>query len=381
MRVWTQLAIVAALTAAGAAGWQYRDQLPFDALLGGGTPKGPAGAPSGGFGPRSVVVDTQRLRTGDIKVSVESVGTALANEAVEITSKVSGIVERIRFENGQFVQAGAVLVELGAGELLGQLEEDRAERDIAKRLYERARKLLKTNNVPESRVEELQGGLEAAQARVRAKEAQLAEYVIRAPFKGRLGIREISPGALVTPGTRVTTLDDTSIIKLDFEVPETALSHLKAGLEVTASGVAFPDRVFFGQVVTIDSRVDPVTRTIRVQAAIPNSEDVLKPGMFLTVELVTRTKPNAVLAPEESVISLGDSHYVFAVEGDKAVRKPVTLGQRVTGEVEIVSGLDADAEVIVGGIQKVSDGTPVRRTQANAAPGEQGRKAGGGTQG
>jgi membrane fusion protein (multidrug efflux system) len=179
----------------------------------------------------------------------------------------------------------------------------------------------------------------------------------------------------------VTTLDDTSIIKLDFEVPETALSHLKPGLEVTASGVAFPDRVFFGQVVTIDSRVDPVTRTIRVQAAIPNAEDVLKPGMFLTVELVTRTKPDAVLAPEESVISLGDSHYVFAVEGDKAVRKPVTLGQRVTGEVEIVSGLDADAEVIVGGIQKVSDGTPVRRTQANAAPGDQGRKAGGGTQG
>lgn len=373
------MAIVAALTAAGAAGWQYRDQLPFGALLGiGGGPQ--TGGPQGG-GPRSVAVDTQRLRTGDIKVSVESVGTALANEAVEITSKVSGIVEKIRFRDSQLVKAGDVLVELGAGELQGQLEEDRANRDIAKRLYARAQTLLKTNNVPESKVEELQGNLEAAEARVRAQEAKLAEYVIRAPFNGRLGIREISLGALITPGIRITTLDDTSVIKLDFEVPETALSHLKQGLEVTASGAAFPDRVFFGRVATIDSRIDPVTRTIRVQADVPNDDGILKPGMFLTVELVTQVKRDAVLAPEEAVISSGNAHYVFAVEGDKAVRRPVTLGQRLTGEVEIVAGLGANAEVIVGGIQKVSDGTPVRRTQAKVDPGQKSQNADGGKQG
>jgi membrane fusion protein (multidrug efflux system) len=383
MRVWTQLAIVAALTAAGAAGWQYRDQLPFGSLL--GISSGPGGGPQeggpGGGGPRSVAVDTERLRTGDIKISVEAVGTALANEAVEITSKVSGIVEKIRFQDGQIVKSGDIIVELGAGELQGELEEDRADRDIAKRLYERARTLLKTNNVPESRVEELQGKLEAAEARVRAKQAKLAEYVVRAPFDGRLGIREISLGALVTPGTRVTTLDDTSVIKLDFEVPETALSHLKPGLEVTASGAAFPDRVFFGTVATIDSRVDPVTRTIRVQAEVPNTDEILKPGMFLTVELVTQVKQDAVLAPEEAVISLGDSHYVFAVEGDKAIRRPVTLGQRLAGEVEIVAGLEPDAEVIVGGIQKVSDGTTVRRTQAKADPDQKSQKVDGGKQG
>lgn len=375
MRVWTQLAIVAALTAVGAAGWQYRDRLPFDALKGPGAGQG---GPSRGFGQRAVLVDTARLRTGEIKQSVEAVGTALANEAVEITSKVSGIVEKIRFRDGELVKAGAVIVQLGAGELQGELEEDRAERDIAKRLYERARKLLASKNVPESRVEELQGRLEAAQARVRSKEAKLAEYVVRAPFNGRLGIREISLGALVTPGTRVTTLDDNSVIKLDFEVPETALSHLKPGLEVTASGAAFPDRVFFGRVVTINSRLDPVTRTVRVRAEIPNDDDVLKPGMFLTVELVVQTKADAVLAPEESVITFGEAHYVFAIEADKAVRKPVTLGRRLTGEVEILSGLRAGDEVIVGGIQKVSDGTSVKRAQAGAAPDKKSKQTGDG---
>jgi membrane fusion protein (multidrug efflux system) len=181
----------------------------------------------------------------------------------------------------------------------------------------------------------------------------------------------VSDGALIRPGTRITTLDDTTTIKLDFEVPETALANLEPGLEISATGAAFPERVFFGRVATVDSRVDPISRSIRVRAAVPNPEGLLKPGMFLTVQLVLGRRPNATLIPEESVVASGASQFVYRVVDGKARRTPVVLGQRLPGFVEVLSGVKPGEQVIIGGVQKVRDGVPVRDAgAANAAGGK-----------
>ncbi len=376
MKVLPQLLIVAALAGVGGGGWYFKDRLPFDVRLPGGATSAEVGA---GFAARAVVVETMPVRRGEVKMTVEAVGTAKANEAVEVTGKVTGIVERIHFREGQRVAAGAVLVKLDTAELEAELEEERAARDNAQRLYERARKLLAGRNVSEARVDELYARLQAAEARVRANEARVAEYVIRAPFAGRLGLREVSPGALIRPGTRITTLDDTTTIKLDFEVPETALARLVPGLDVSAQGVAIPGRVFFGKVTTVDSRLDPATRSVRVRAKIPNPDDALKPGMFLTVTLVLGVKRDAVLVPEEAVVTAGAGQFVYVVRDGKAVRTRVVLGQRLPGEVEALVGLEPGDLVVVGGVQKLRDGAPVRsRNVTSEADGgeEPGRMSG-----
>lgn len=352
MKIVGQLVIVAVLAATGGGTWYFKDRLPFGDAQ---------GADRSGEQPvRAVPVEVAAARAGEVTVSVDAVGTALADEAVIVTSKVRGMVRELAFREGQKVEAGAVLVRLDASELEARLAEQRAERDNARRLLARAQRLLKSRNVPEARVEELAANLAGAEARVRADEARLSEYVVRAPFAGRLGLRRVSVGALIEPGDEITTLDDVTPIKLDFQVPETTLGVLVPGLVVTAKSAAMPERIFEGRVVTIGTRVDPVTRAVTVRAEVPNGDEVLKPGMFLNVRLRIETRANAVLIPEEAVISSGSDQFVFVVAGGKAVRTRVELGQRLPGEVEVRSGIEAGMLIVIGGLQKVRDGVAVK---------------------
>src|SRR5262249_9517637 len=160
-----------------------------------------------------------------------------------------------------------------------------AMRDNAKQVYDRARRLLDSHNMPEAKVDEASSLLLQAEARIKADEAKLAEHVIRAPFSGRLGLRKISVGALVTPATEIVTLDDASIVKLDFEAPETTLAQLRPGLAVVAKSAAFPGISFKGQLTVVGSRVDPASRSLPVRAELGNEQDLLKPGMFMEVAL------------------------------------------------------------------------------------------------
>jgi membrane fusion protein (multidrug efflux system) len=179
-------------------------------------------------------------------------------------------------------------------------------------------------------------------------------------------MRHVSPGALIEPGGPIVSLDDISVIKLDFQVPEKNLSNLRVGQEITAQSEAYPTRVFFGTVTSIDTRVDPVTRAIAARARIDNTDLALKPGMFLLVELGVSERHNAVLIPEEAVVSDGTARFVYVVVDGQAKRRSVALGQRLPGEVEVLDGVKAGEAVIVGGVQKVRDGTPVAARERTA---------------
>jgi membrane fusion protein (multidrug efflux system) len=170
----------------------------------------------------------------------------------------------------------------------------------------------------------------------------------------------------VGPDTVITTLDDTSVIKVDFDLPEVYLSRLAPGLVVQARSAAWPDQQFVGSVSSVDTRVDPVSRTIRVRSVMPNDGGFLRPGMFLTVTLLNDTT-EALMIPERALIPERSVQYVYVVgDNQLAERREVSIGRRRPGEVEILGGLSAGERVIVDGVQKVRDGRPVRILPGNA---------------
>ncbi len=321
------------------------------------------GGPGGPVG-----VAVAPVRTGAVVDRTESVGTVRARNAVAITAKVTGIVTNIRFEEGQRVAAGDQLVDMEASALRAELDQARAQYDDARSQAQRARQLQPGQSIAAQRLETLEAQARQAEGRVRATAARLEELRIAAPFPGRVGLRQVSVGALVQPGTVVTTLDDIARVRVEFSVPEVFLARVQVGSRVTAHSAAFGDRRFNGTVAVIDTRIDTNTRTVRVVSEFDNADEALKPGLFMTVELVLATRANAMLIPEEAIDPLGDRSFVYAIRDNRAKRLEVRLGQRLRGEVEVVSGLEAGDVVVVRGIQRLRHDAPVRVTETMTRP-------------
>jgi membrane fusion protein (multidrug efflux system) len=293
-------------------------------------------------------------------LAVEALGNASANEAIEIRPEISAMLTSVNFEEGQYVQAGDRLVELENVEPLAELASARARLVDSESQYRRSEELFKTNAVAESQLQQLDAQREADRAAVAAAMARVEDTVIKAPFSGWLGLRRVSVGSLVNPSTMITTLDDTSFIKLDFDIPEVYLSHVRAGLGVTARSAAWPDLQFAGTVTAVDSRVDPVSRTVMIRSRVPNEEGRLRAGMFLTVTLM-KEDINALLVPEQALVPDRSTQSVMVVGPDSIVeQRIVQTGRRRPGEVEILAGLEAGERVIVEGTQKARNGQPVR---------------------
>ncbi len=319
-------------------------------------------APAPGAGtqntaPVGVLMETVRAQS--FPYEIEALGTANANEAVSITAKVSNLITAIHFEEGQQVHRGRVLVELDGAQAKADLAAARAELSDSRSQYRRAEELRATQALSQSELERLESALLANEARVQAAEARVADTVIRAPFDGRVGLRRVSVGSLISPGTVITTLDDTRTIKLDFSVPENFMSVLRKGMSIVAGSSAWPQHEFRGEVASIDSRVDPVTRSVTVRAHIPNSEGLLKPGMFLTLRL-QQPRENVVMISEEALVPQEGRQFVFVVEEATVRKREVSVGRRKPGEAEILSGLAPGERIVVEGTQRVDEGTQVR---------------------
>jgi membrane fusion protein (multidrug efflux system) len=170
----------------------------------------------------------------------------------------------------------------------------------------------------------------------------------------------------VNPGTVISTLDDTSVMKLDFTVPQAYMFGIKPGLEVTSQIAGVPNRTFTGRVTTLDSRVDPVTRSIMVRAELPNPDGVLKPGMFMTAK-ISATALQALLIPEGALVPEQGKTFVFVVKNGVAMKREVTIGRRRPGEVQVTTGLDDGERVVVEGTQKIRDGAQVLELEPAAS--------------
>lgn len=293
-------------------------------------------------------------------LSAEALGTTRAVESIDVRPEITAALTEIHFTEGQWVEKGTVLVKLQNAQQLAGLAAAKARLVESTSLLRRSEELFKTKAVSESQMEQLRAKQESDLASVNAEQSRLDQTVIRAPFSGRLGLRQVSVGAVLDTDTVITTLDDTSTIKLDFDVPELFLASLEPGLEVTARSAAWPDTPFVGKVSTIDTRVDPISRTLKVRAVLPNPDSQLLPGMFLTVTLL-KEDIQSLVVPEEAIVPERSKQFVFVVGADGITElREVLTGRRRPGEVEVLQGLTAGERVITEGTLKARPGEAVK---------------------
>ncbi|UCE86191.1 MAG: efflux RND transporter periplasmic adaptor subunit [Deltaproteobacteria bacterium] len=311
----------------------------------------------GAAGAQPVVV--ARATRVPFPVTVEGLGTARANEAVEIRAQISERVTAIHFDEGQHVEAGAVLVEIDSTRARADVAAARAALVESEAQLRRAAQLREARSLAQAEYDTRLAHRDADRAALAVAESTLADTQVRAPFEGRVGLRRVSVGSLVTPDATITTLDQTDPIKVDFDVPETALAHLATGHPISARSAAWPDEVFTGEVASVDTRVDPVSRTITVRGRLPNPEGRLRPGMFLTVTL-RREQTLALVVPEQAIVPEQSRQFVFVVGAGGGVEKrEVRTGRRRPSLVEVLSGLEPGERVVAEGTQHARPGGTV----------------------
>ncbi len=289
---------------------------------------------------------------------IKALGTLKADESVTLSATVTDVVTAIDFDDGDNVAAGQRLFQLDDREEQAQLRAANALTAEQRNALNRFTQLQKRNLSARADVEDSRARLNQAKADADALRARLANYHINAPFSGRMGLRDISVGTLVTPGTELATLDKLDVMRLDFSVAAIYLAQMSQGATLRAETSAFPDRVFQGEVATIGTRVDPVSRSVTVRARLENPEERLRPGMLMQVELDAATRDTLVVL-ESAIVAEGRSHYVWRLDendANRVQRRQVDIGARRKGEVEILGGLTRGDLVVAHGTEQVREG-------------------------
>ena len=327
-----------------------------------------------GMGP--VVVGLTEVESLVIADELESVGTTVANESVNLTAAVSETVSRVHFDDGEFVEQGEILVELTNAAEASRLAEAQANVNDARRQLQRLETLSASDLVAMNEFDQARTALETAEARYEGVLVEMEDRLVRAPFAGFLGFRNVSAGSLLTPGTLITTLDDVSTIKLDFTIPEVYLADVSVGQKIATKSIVYEDRDFAGEITVVGSRIDPVTRSVSVRAEIANQDLLLRPGMLMTV-LLALNEEAVMVVPERSVIASQGQQFVYLVSADNKVsQQPVELGRRRDGMVEVVAGLMGDQRVVSEGVVRVRPGLTVQPQGEQQSRSPQGRTIG-----
>jgi len=347
------LAVLVAVAGGGYVGWQHFAGQPADAGKG-DSPRAKQ---------RPVAVETAVAAYRDLETRVEAVGSTRARQAVEITPLAAGRVVEVAFKAGQSVAAGDMLLRLDDDIQRADLVEAQARVTAAAKALDRARSLRKTSAVADATVDKLVADLAIAQADKDRAARRLHDRTLTAPFAGVVGFSNVEPGARVKEGDIITTLDDLSLLEIEFSLPEGLFGRVRPGQQVFADAAAYPNRVFDGTVESIDSRVEPVSRAFRVRALVANADLALPAGMFMHLSLALDAQ-RALTVAEEAIVVDGSIAYLFVVSlrDDQAYaeRRDVTVGRRAFGIVEILDGVTENETVVTRGVQKVRDGGPVR---------------------
>lgn len=323
----------------------------------GGGAAAPGGARGGAGGPAQPVT-ARILRTERLDNLVTSSGTVLANEEVEIRSEVQGKIVKIAFQEGARVKKGDLLVKIDDDELQARLLQATAASKLAEDDEYRMRMQLKIEAVSQKDYEVAALGLTRAKAEAQLLKAQLAKTVLRAPFGGTLGLKQVSEGAYVSPSTLITTLQEIDPVKVDFSIPGKYAGWVKPGqgVEFTVQG---SEERHLGKVYAVDPRIDPATRTLRLRAVCPNPGGKILPGSFATVTVPLETVEAALMVPAQAVSVDGRGAKVFLFKAGKAEPRPVQAGLRTDSTVQITGGLAPGDTVIISGAVALRPGASV----------------------
>lgn len=341
-----------------------------------------AGGPASDRGPVPVRVAEVALR--QFASEVVALGNLRARESVEVTANVTEKVYRVRFRDGQTVEAGQILVELVRDEELSRLDEARAALSNRRSELARVEALAEDAIATASELDARRTDVRTAEANLQTIEAQLGDRLVRAPFAGIVGLRRVSPGSLVTPNTTITTLDAIDILYADLPVPERYVSQVAAGQSVSLTSDAYPDDTFVGKVLAVDGRIDPLTRAVTVRAEILNRGDRLRPGMLVRGELSVGERASPAV-PETAVVQRAYRSFVYTVVAQEAAAPKgqskdngkgpapsaseakaftvgtvdIETGRRQPGWVEVTAGLEVGETVVIEGLNRVVPGKKV----------------------
>jgi membrane fusion protein (multidrug efflux system) len=298
------------------------------------------------------------------------VGSLRSDETVILRPEVAGRISAILFREGERVSKGDVLVRLDDSVQRADLDKARANLTLAKTKHERAVDLRKKGFLSSQAEEEAENNLKVAQADAELMQARLSKTAIRAPFSGTIGLRQVSVGDYVKEGQDLVNLESLDPLKVDFRVPEVAMSQVKDHQTLQVTLDALPDRVYDGRVYAINPLLDANGRAIVIRAQVHNKDGKLRPGMFARVRLFTSGIKDTLVVPEESLFPVGDDKYVYKVVDGKATRQKIEIGARREGRVEVVNGLAPEDVVVTAGVIKLREGVAVRvaNTPAPDAP-------------
>lgn len=331
-----------------------------------GEGKGGPGGPGGG--PPAMPVETAAARGDTVTDAILATGQVEALHSIELKPDVEGRLVRIFVREGSLVGRGAPLFKIDDAELKAQVAEVTAERDLARQSLNRTRDLLNQKASSQAELERAEASLRSNEAQLEGLKVRLDRTLVRAPFAGVVGQRFVSLGDYVTSDTRLAAMQTVSPQRASFQVAERYADQLKIGQRVTFRVAALPGREFTGIVDFVDPIVQLPARTITVKARVPNPRRELQAGMFIEARLATAVRPNAVVIPEDAVLPLQGSNFVWVVASGKATRREVELGIRTPGFVEVKNGVEKNEQVVVGGQERLAEGAPVQAKLVERRP-------------
>ncbi|MFP6798315.1 MAG: efflux RND transporter periplasmic adaptor subunit [Pseudomonas sp.] len=308
-------------------------------------------------GPLVEVVKPERSLMRDELVTF---GSLRPDESVMIRPEIAGRVAQLHFREGQRVEAGALLVSLDDSITRAELAQAQANLNLAEKNFQRAQMLFKRGASNAQALDEANAEQQASRASLALSQARLDKTRILAPYDGVLGLRAVSPGDYLSEGQDIVNLEVLDPLKVDFRIPQKAVSQIRLQQVIEISLDAYPGERFTGEIFAINPRLDEAGRSQAIRAHISNSEGRLSPGQFVRVSVILAERPNALLIPEEAIMPVGDKRLVNLVVEGKVELREVKLGKRLDGKVEVVEGLQGDETLISAGWQKVRAGASVR---------------------
>jgi len=313
-------------------------------------------------------VEVSAAFTDTVVDAIIANGEMEAMQRIELRPDVEGRVVAILAREGSTVRAGTPLIKIDDAELQAQVARATADRDLARQALDRTRLLLADKAAAPADLERAEASARSADASLQLLALRLERTVVRAPFSGAVGQRLVSLGDFVTSQSRLLTLQTVSPARINFTVPERYAAVLKLGQEVSFQVASLPGTTFTARVDFVDPVVTLPGRTITVKALTPNPGGTLQPGMFLEARLATATRANAVVVQEEAIVPTAGATYIWVLQDSVVTRREVELGVRSPGFVEIRRGIEVGDQVVVGGLERLVEGSRVNATLKERRP-------------
>ncbi len=325
---------------------------------------------SGGASGGPVSVEAVTLVATTLTDDVGAVGSVRSNESIVLRPEVAGRIASINFREGQVVKRGQTLVALDASVNRAEVDQMRAQLDLAESNLKRTDELARGNFVSASARDEAASKMRVAEATLALAQAKLSKMTLTAPFDGTVGIRNVSVGDYVKDGADLINVEDIRSVKIDFRLPERYQPQLTVGQQVDVTSDALPGQRFAATIAAIDPLIDTNGRSVSIRARASNPTQALRPGMFARVRVVFAEKSGAILVPEEAIVPTGSDFYIYRVIEGAARRTRVKIGARRDAKVELLEGAKAgDVVIVAGQLKLVRDAMPVKLVDAaNAAP-------------